>query len=479
MNEAELRRVCLARACEEADPEGLIIPNGWRDRASREAREALGDAADPGRFLALRSERLLERLVRERPALASLQRRLRPVPPALWVCALAFVLGLLADALGTRRQVNLLSFPLFGLLGWNLCVYAALAVRSLAAETGESQLLERVGRMLAGLRLRLGGTTGDVRPAAGRVLARFAGLWFARAGELEQARLQARLHLGAASFALGMLVSLYLAGFAFAYAATWESTFLGPDGVQRLLSIVLGPASSLLGDPLPGVAAIAALEAPASGDAAAWIHRWALTALFFVCAPRFLLAGLASHRAGSVARSLTPDLESPYALRLLAELRGDGFLVRILPYSTELAPGTSALLRELAHELFGTRAQVRVCEPIPYGAPAPEAVSGEGASVVVFNLAQSPEREVHGGWLEKLLGAGGAGEHNGLLVALDERRYRELADPARVEQRYRAWARVLGEVPAQAVRLGGESDADALLEQARRVLAPAAVGASA
>ncbi len=231
-------------------------------------------------------------------------------------------------------------------------------------------------------------------------------------------------------------------------------------------------ASQLLGDPIPPVSVIADLRAPGSGEAAPWIHRWALTALLFVVLPRALLFTSARLRAARMARELGPDLQSPYAVRLLAARRGEGFAVRILPYSTELSPQISERLRELAHTLFGNRALASIEAPVAYGAePSPKA--GRGATVVVFNLAQSPEQEVHGRFLEGLLRSSAGEESPVVLVALDETRYREVASTERIDERFRAWSRVLSAEGIEAVRLASETDADALLEAARSALGPA------
>ena len=53
---------------------------------------------------------------------------------------------------------------------------------------------------------------------------------------------------------IGVVLGMYVEGFAFAYRATWESTFFDASQVRPLLAVVLGPASSLLRDPLPNLA---------------------------------------------------------------------------------------------------------------------------------------------------------------------------------------------------------------------------------
>ena len=476
MREPGLRTILLAQACEDADPEGAFVPHAARDAATRDAVEAEGvaasaagivDAPRPEALLETRADRLLEAIAAEHPSVASRLRRVRFTPPVGVVWAVAFAFGLLADGLGRERQLNLLAFPLLGLLAWNLAVYAAGLVRLLSGR--ERSARRTVDTVLAwsalGRRFLRGG--GDSAAFARRVSARFAVLWLERAGGLEAARLRACLHGGAVAFALGVIAGLYLAGFAFAYQATWESTFLEAGQVRTLLSFLLGPASGLSGLPLPDVAGIAAIEAPASGPAAAWIHRWATTVGLLVVLPRIVLALRSTALVSAAARRLTPDLESAYAVRLLAAGRGEGSVHAILPYSMEPTPAAAAQLRELAHDLFGNRARVRLVPHVPYGGAAPVEVLGGAADapLVVFDLAQSPEREVHGAFLETLA-RGGATP----LVVLDHERYQAVADPERVAERRRAWSRVLAEVGVEPIDRGPGVGADALIDAARAVL---------
>ncbi len=476
MDEASLRRVLVARACEDADPEGLFVPFPARAAASREMSEQ--DA--PEQQLAARADRLLERVGREQPG-AALVESIRFAPPTAPLLLAAFALGFAADALGRERSLNLLAFPLLGLLGWNLAVYTAgLSGRLLGAARARAVARVRgAARAWARLRTRLARLPEAAESAfAGRALGRFVECWFECAGPLEAARWRARLHGGAAALALGVIAGLYVAGLAFAYEATWESTFLDARQARGFLAFVLGPAATLLGQPVPDVASLAALRAPASGPAAHWIHLWAVTVLLLVLLPRTVLGLRAVARIATLRARLGLDLEAPYFARLLAPQRGDGRTVRILPYSTEPSAQVATRLRELAHELFGNRARVEVEAHAPYGADPPARPFG-GALLLVFDLAQSPEQEVHGRYLERLRGRGGDAPEEPLLVVLDEERYARLADPERVAERRRSWLRVIAEAELEAVALEPEVSPDALLDEARAALGPARESAGA
>src|SRR5690606_13393598 len=89
--------------------------------------------ANPGRareerFLAARAAALLERLHGRLPGTAWLD----PAAPAhpsrhpglvLSLLFLAAVAGYLSNELGPEKRINILSFPLLGILAWSLLVY--------------------------------------------------------------------------------------------------------------------------------------------------------------------------------------------------------------------------------------------------------------------------------------------------------------------------------------------------------------------
>jgi len=486
LEEDALARLLMVRACEECDPKGLFLPHMVRERASQKAGVSHAEvAAEDARELLLgRAGPLLDRLEGEQPSLRSARRLVAWRPPFALFVALGLALGLGLDSLGTERHINLLALPLLGLLAWNLAAYASqllapVVFRSPPATRGLTRWITHAGLWWAsrgrGLKRAV---SSDAARFASSSLAHFAQLWLERAGALQLARVRCRLHVGAMAFCLGVVGSMYLSGFAYAYRASWESTFLDPPAVHGLLAGILSPASVLLGVPLPSVSEIAALRAPGSGEAATWIHLWAITALLGIGLPRALLALREGWLARQRAARLDVDLDEPYFLRLLSALRGDGHEVDVLLYSTELSSQTSASLRELLYEVFGNRAQVQIALPIQYGEPPPPARLPDGArhcTVVIFNLAQSPEQEVHGRFLEtcKLRTEARPGQAS-LLVLLDEEHYRSTQGDQRVDERGRSWARVLRETGLVAARLSSssqEEEAD-LLGLARQALWP-------
>jgi hypothetical protein len=477
--EAALASLLLVQACEESDPEGRFVPLRDREAAAKAARGA-GELPDEAR-VALRAERLAEPLLAHHAALRVARRVALLAPPALPVFAGTFVFGLAADAFGARQRVSLLAFPLLGLLAWNFAVYVALAASPLLRRRSPRAegFLPRIGLWLAERRTRFAAPE-ETRWLAG-ALRRFGSASARAFGPLAAARGRRLLHVGSLGLATGLVAGMYLRGLVLEYRASWESTFLDPPAVSALLEIALGPAARLLDRLRGGTAAvdllgresIAALRAPGSGPAALWIHLWALTALFGIGVPRALLAALAARRARALAAGLAAPLDDPYYLRLRAADRGDGLRVRVLPYSHRPSPRAADRLRELLHELYGNRAQLTVAEPVAYGGEAAGEARAD-ARVALFNLAQPPEQEVQGAFVESLRDAGGGS----LLVLLDEEPYvaRLGGDGGdRLAQRRRAWERMLRDAGVGAALLPVELDAEGrALAAARAALAGAA-----
>ncbi|MBY0277505.1 DUF2868 domain-containing protein, partial [Candidatus Binatia bacterium] len=286
---------------------------------------------------------------------------------------------------------------------------------------------------------------------AARALGAYWRGWSRIAAPLVGARVRLALHVGAAFLVLGAVAGMYVRGLTFEYRATWESTFIGSGAASALLRLVLGPAASLLGAPLPDAAMLEAMRAPSDAPAALWIHLWAITAALVVLLPRGVLAAFTLLRERRLSRALAVDpLAGPFRV-LLAPDRGAGTAVDVLPYSYGISGRPAETLRELLHDVFGLRAEVRVHDALPYGVEIEDAIAVNGkppaaCAVVVFGFVQSPEREVHGRFARELLE--GAGGRTHVLAVVDSSawhaRFRE-GDARREGERRRAWDRVLEE----------------------------------
>jgi hypothetical protein len=494
MNEDAAREVLLVRALETSAGSRALVDEADRLHAGRTAAElARWDATRGGGtpsaegFVAHRARLLVERVGAAQPAVARAARALAWRPALATGLALAALLaGLLVEQVSDRGRVNLLAFPLFGIVAWNLLVYAWLLLAALrpaprrarAAPPGGSgagaagvasvapAARAPVGPLRAAL-LRLAmRTVGATRGPHAAALASFAADWSRAVAPLARARAARILHVAAALFALGAVAGLYLRGLVFDYRVGWESTFLGAPAVRSLLGAVLGPAAALLGVTLPDVAGIASLRFPAgAGGAAAatWIHLHALTVGLAAILPRLALGAFAGWREARLARALPLDLGTPYFRRLLAPfLRGESRL-RVVPYSYAPDEPASEGLRAIAVALLGESAQLALAPTVPYGEEsraAADLAAGDSAvplTLALFSLAATPEVENHGRFLAALRDAAGA--RRPLAVLVDEGPYRRrlgAAAEARLEERRRSWESFAAarELPVACVDLG-------------------------
>jgi hypothetical protein len=276
--------------------------------------------------------------------------------------------------------------------------------------------------------------------------------------------------VGALLLAAGAVAGMYLRGIAFQYQATWESTFLGPRELHSLMRVVLAPAIALTGQDIPAPPELDQMRA-SPGDAAPWIHLYAVTMALVVGVPRLLLAAVTALRSARLARSFPLRLDDdPAFMRLLSGARGEGVRVSVIPYSVSLPPGGSDVLLAFLSDLIGARAQVEVRSPLTYG-DDPPARDGAQCRVVLFNLAQPPEEEVHGRFLEAL----NQGAER-MLVLVDESGMRRTlgggaAAEERIAQRTKAWRAAVADagLPVVAIDLA-QAPGDTELESARSAL---------
>ena len=498
MSERRAQMILLVRAFEEADREGALLTHQARAAATRRALSVAGlidlngDLAEAenirnGETVTRRARLLFDSLHRRIPALHRILHLAQlgmSTTPAM--VGAAFLVGLLTNGFGLGREINLLSFPLLGILAWNLVLYAffgwglvrpwfstrkrprlghgGLAAR-LSGRFFEGALWRRLhGRSIAQSR------TASERRIAAKALVRFGALWHRHAGELLAARVRRLLHLGAIALVAGVVVGMYLRGLVLEYRVRWESTFLDAETVQTFLGFVLGPAAAVLGARLPDVAGLTGIE---GGKAALWIHLYAMTAMLFVGLPRtgfVLWEGWCCKR---LTRDVPVDMNDGYFQRIFSEWRGATKQVEVLPYSFSPNPSAAAALRALLHDFFGARADIRLVEPMAYGDDPPTGPASGSAYpddlvsdrdrqsciAVVFNLAQSPEIEVHGRLLEELKSRM-TEEHGQLLVFLDSSDYRRRLPPQRLEERLRAWRRITRQVGLGDVELNLEQPID-------------------
>ncbi|MGZ5202131.1 MAG: DUF2868 domain-containing protein [Telluria sp.] len=418
MNEQVARDVVLVRAIETSDTAHEVLSDDDRNYASRSARElAAWQAADSkseptlDHFLEQRSGLVLKRLAERHASFAHFLRR-RTLLPALSVLLplLALIAGAGLDRIADPHRVDLLSAPLLLIIGWNLLVYLILIAWLFVPgrQTGwlRTSLVQRLSVGKPGLPRKLPAVL-----SAG--LFRYLQDWTSLSAALTRTRVSRAIHLAAACFALGAVLSLYARGLLTQYAAGWESTFLDARQVHALLSILFAPAMLVL--PLQGfsLADIEALRfaqnaSPAGG--ARWVHLYAATLAIIVIVPRLALAAVAHWRANRLKQRFPLDLSGPYFLALA---RGAGTagpaVLRVFPYSFTVDAARDKSLAELARAALGEQARLMLRPSCPYGEDPHELLHGElfddpdvAATAALFNLAATPEKENHGAFLDYL-----------------------------------------------------------------------------
>ena len=440
MDERTALAVTAVRAVETADRAHALWTDDDRAWAGRAAAEVVGESASPASFVGRRAHLALERMRERKVGVARMARawRWRPWVGGALVVA-AFALGAAADAVSGAQRINILYSPVLPLIAWNVAIYLALFVGLVVryGEAGTAGPITRSVVWLSGGMRHAGRARDDI---AGRAMAQFVEDWTTRASPLYAARAARVLHVAAAALALGVIAGLYVRGLAFEYRATWESTFLGPETVRAIVAAFYAPGSLVTGIAVPDATQVAAIRAPASENAARWLHLMAATLAVVVVVPRVLLAlgmGLLErHRAAHVL----DDFRDPYFERLVRAFRQGPIAIDAVPYSYAVSAAHTTALESLLSRALGSHVALSLVTPVAYGDEDAPLVALRDASlrVALFNATATPEREAHGRFLATLAGSGRA-----LVIVVDEsaQNARWHDDARRRDERRDLWRR--------------------------------------
>ena len=443
MNERSAMEVAAVRALEEADRARTIWTDDDRAWASRAAAQVVGEHAAPEAFVARRAALALERLSMRSRALPSMIRVWRWRPwVGVAIVALAFVAGVVVDRIDGTQRINVLAPPVLILVLWNLGVYGVLGagyVLRYGDASPMGPLRRAVVRLAANRRPAPAPRDANADPMP-QAMAAWAHAWIDQSAPLYAKRAARVLHLAAAALAIGVIVGLYWRGIAVEYRATWESTFLDAAFVRQLLAIFYAPGVWLTGNAIPEVAAIAAIRAPGSANAAPWLHWMAATLTLVVIAPRLVLALLAGLVERHRAARLPVALGEAYFLRLLRGLHDGPVPVRVVPYSFTPDRAAASTLAAILGRAVGGNAQVTMAPAVAYGADEPAALATATQwQVLLFNLAATPEAETHGAFLAAMAAGTRAGDSPLAVVDESGLRVRLGDDAARLDARRALW----------------------------------------
>jgi len=490
LEEDSARRLLLVRAVESEDVAESLLTREDRHYATGAALahapvadQDNGSRRSPRRdeaFLARRSDYALSRLEPRYPPIGQACRSARWPPWINWALPLAaLLLGILSNEIDGRR-LNIVAFPLIGMIAWNLVTYLILLagfVRRLVPGGRHPVRPNPLARLVEQVAVRVRGEPGT--QPLGRALRRFAVDWLHFSSPLSYSRASRTLHVSAALLAAGVLIGMYWRALGIEYRAGWESTYFDAATLHGLISIVLGPASALTGIALPGPAELQALRWRSGGggvNAGPWIHLYATSAFLFIIGPRLVLSVWHALRAARLRRRFPiPGAEDFYVRRLLRSAGGGGSVVRVIPYSFHPPERSQRQLQRLLTDVLGEKTRVAVDTPIPYGgedewlAGADLGPGGADHLVVLFNLSATPEAENHGALvagIQRRLVQGGGGA--GLTILLDETAYgQRLAGQsgadARLETRRQAWEAMLGHQHVKPLAIDLDADNTAAL----------------
>lgn len=459
MDENAARQVLLVRAAEASDGSSSLLSEEDRRYAARAAAELVrwraadrGERAAADAFVAKRAELLAAKLNERSPHVGRLLSAMRWRP---WIGialpAIALVAGLLAEHVADAGRINILAFPLLGIVGWNLVVYAWLIVRTIQAIASRSRRRpSRLAQLVAGVQRNVAGRATGALAAA---MSAFAAAWGERSAPLVAARAARILHVSAAALALGALAGLFVRGLVFEYRAGWESTFLEAPSVHAVLQFFLAPAARFIGQPFPTVDEIARLRWDVGGgeNAARWIYLYAVTVAIVVIVPRLLLGALAGFRERRLSQRFPLPLDDAYFRRLLAGWREAPARVAVMPYAYTPAEEAKQGLQRLAAALFGDDVEVHWLTRVGYGEEdaldsKASTSHGRGGSdtadlvIALFNLAATPETENHGVFVDRLRER----TRGATALIVDEGPYRarlgaQAGAETRIAERKQAW----------------------------------------
>ncbi|MCA1713975.1 MAG: hypothetical protein LC715_02210, partial [Gammaproteobacteria bacterium] len=400
-----------------------------------------------------------------------------------WAMPLAaLVIGLATNAI-EGQQLNILAFPLLGMLAWNVAVYIWLLVTWIRRRSDDERAASKptmLGWMLRPATAQLAG-----HPTLERAVARFGRDWTTAAARLNRSRASRALHFSAGTFALGIVAGMFArARYTAEYTAGWAGTWAGAEAeVAALLKVILGPASALTGIALPTVERLRELRGVRE-NAGDWLILWIVTAAVLVIVPRLLLALGSTLRSAQLKRRFEIE-HNFYVRRILRDASGRARTVRVIPYAFDLAAEPRDTLKRLLVDALGDRTAVQTDASIVYGDEDRwiERQAGQLAEadqlILLFNLASTPEAENHGALVGRLRDQ--LKDQAELTVLLDQSGFMhklrgQASAPRRLEERLQAWRAVLASSqvgPIPVMLDSADPDAARALERAMLQSRPA------
>lgn len=332
IEESDARQIVLVMALELERQEPLL---------SREQRDAATDLVlrglpDGGRklsdedwveqFLKPRSRRLLEELAEKRRAILEIAEHSRRAPyVARMYLFAAFLTGFAVDRFPYPDRINLLALPLGLVIVWNWAAVLAATGALLMRPKREPRswirwVFSEFSRRALKWRHRQLRTT----PSHFRTWKAFTAHWLEIAAPMSRAQVAKWAHLGAASLAGGLLLSITVTAWNEQIRVGWASTLCDVDCAYAVHRATFLPVMPLAGaiDLRPfSLDEMHQLRdwAPQNADMGRrWYKLAGLLLLTTVVAPRLVLAQVEAWRARRLSKRLKLKLATPYFRALRA-----------------------------------------------------------------------------------------------------------------------------------------------------------------
>ncbi|MBT8357349.1 MAG: hypothetical protein HKO79_08705 [Desulfobacterales bacterium] len=407
MIEKDARWILFFRALVETDHEGVILPSTLVEKV-RKKLEPLGKNSDY-------FPRFCRDLEKSASAISNINFpkyymvfTFNPGNLSL-LLLISFFLGLTSNYFGVGHKVNILLNPLTILLGWNFAAYLILLFKGvifrkhtfLAANTVfqlinfSRNIIEKFNLLF----LKKSKTASLLRNA--RIY--FIELWLGVAKDLSATRIFFILNTMAIGLACGVVAGLYFRGLFQEYQFAWFSTF-DKSIVMNLGKVIFAPALFITQESMP-----------TENMGAAWIHLFAVTAVFYIIVPRFLILFYTQLKIKHLSGSVEPDLTLPFFSKWLM----GAVNIDLYSYSYSLDDIKLSTLNETFKKVFGLFDK-KVAKNIPWGGSLPHSLNENRIPVFCFNAAQTPENEVHGEFLNHILQ-----QTNSCMVIVDYSRLTE------------------------------------------------------
>ncbi|MEA3437486.1 MAG: DUF2868 domain-containing protein [Thermodesulfobacteriota bacterium] len=390
MLEKDARRILFFRALGETDLEGVFLPSSLLERVRKNMEPYLKDTDYFAGFC-----RSLEKIAGRRHNIdfstyyMAFDFKLGKSGLFLLV---SFLIGLGSNYLGSGPRVNILLNPLMILLGWNFAIYLVLLFKetifrkyTLPPSNMAFQLIN-FGKSIKDKFNLLFPKKSKKSTILRNARIYFIKLWLKQANALSAVRLSLILHGMAITLTCGVVTGLYLRGLFQEYQFAWLSTF-DKSIIMSLGKVIFAPVLFLTQGNMPK-----------ENMGAAWIHLFAASAGLYILLPRFLLLFYTRLKIKKLTRSVEPDLTLPY----FNKWRSDSINLDLYSYSYSMDDKNLLLLNEALERVYGHQDKL-IVENIQWGGNLPKSLNQDRIPVFCFNAAQTPEDEVHGDFLNKML----------------------------------------------------------------------------